>query len=237
MKPKFEELKERIKKFGMRNSLLIAPMPTASTSQIMGNNEACEPFTSLIYKRRTLAGEFVIINKHLVQDLLEIGMWNEDLKNKIISNEGSIQEIEEIPENIRKIYKTAWDMSPKVIIDQASDRGVFICQSQSMNLWVTDLNSDKMTTMYFYAWKKGLKTGQYYLRSRRAVTAKKMTVGATSVTNTGDQTNGARGGRGRRRQQEDTVLSSSPPPQSQQQSEENIPMCRRDNPECQSCGS
>ncbi len=228
MKPKFDELKERIKKFGMRNSLLLAPMPTASTSQILGNNEACEPFTSLIYKRRTLAGEFVIINKHLVQDLLEIGLWNEDLKNKIISNEGSIQDIDEIPENIRKIYKTAWDMSPKVIIDQAADRGAFICQSQSMNLWVTDLNPDKMTTMYFYAWRKGLKTGQYYLRSRRAVTAKKVTVAS--------EQNGVRTGRGRRRQQDDT----SPPPPQQTQTptqEENIPMCRRDNPDCQACGS
>lgn len=219
MKPRFDELKERIKKVGMRNSLLLAPMPTASTSQILGNNEACEPFTSVIYKRRTLAGEFVIINKHLINNLLEIGIWNDDLKNKIISNEGSIQEIEEIPEEIRKIYKTSWDMSPKVIIDQAADRGAFICQSQSMNLWLTDLNHDKMTSMYFYAWNKGLKTGQYYLRSRRAVTAKKVTVAVESQR-----------GRGR-------VPVQQHEPSTSPKNDDNIPMCRRDNPDCLACGS
>ena len=220
MKPRFDELKERIKKVGMRNSLLLAPMPTASTSQILGNNEACEPFTSVIYKRRTLAGEFVIINKHLINNLLEIGIWNEDLKNKIISNEGSIQEIDEIPEHIRKIYKTSWDMSPKVIIDQAADRGAFICQSQSMNLWLTDLNHDKMTSMYFYAWNKGLKTGQYYLRSRRAVNAKKITVAVENQR-----------GRGRVPVQPEQQQSTSP------NTDDNIPMCRRDNPDCLACGS
>jgi ribonucleoside-diphosphate reductase alpha chain len=220
MKPRFDELKERIKKVGMRNSLLLAPMPTASTSQILGNNEACEPFTSVIYKRRTLAGEFVIINKHLIHDLLEIGLWNEDLKNKIISNEGSIQEIDEIPEQIRKIYKTSWDMSPKVIIDQAADRGAFICQSQSMNLWLTDLNHDKMTSMYFYAWNKGLKTGQYYLRSRRAVNAKKITVAVENQR-----------ARGRAVVQPEQQQSTSP------KNDDNIPMCRRDNPDCLACGS
>ena len=212
-------------------------MPTASTSQILGNNEACEPFTSVIYKRRTLAGEFVIVNKHLVQDLLDISLWNEDLKNKIISNEGSIQEMEEIPEEIRKLYKTAWDMSPKVIIDQASDRGAFICQSQSMNLWVTDLNPDKLTTMYFYAWKKGLKTGQYYLRSRRAVNAKKITL------NTSTDQSSVRNVRGRRRQdqtQTDEQVSTAnivfnPPVFNS--TTDNVPQCRRDNPECLSCGS
>jgi ribonucleoside-diphosphate reductase alpha chain len=237
MKPKFEELKERIKQFGIRNSLLLAPMPTASTSQILGNNEACEPFTSVIYKRRTLAGEFVIVNKHLVQDLLEISLWNEDLKNKIISNEGSIQEMEEIPEDIRKLYKTAWDMSPKVIIDQASDRGAFICQSQSMNLWVTDLNPDKLTTMYFYAWKKGLKTGQYYLRSRRAVNAKKITL------NTSTDQSSVRNVRGRRRQDQTQSDEQTPTtnivfnPPVFNSATDNVPQCRRDNPECLSCGS
>ena len=220
MKTKFDELKERIKKYGMRNSLLLAPMPTASTAQVLGNNESCEPFTSLIYKRRTLAGEFVIINKYLIQDLIELGLWNEDMKNKIISNEGSIQDMDEIPENIRKIYKTAWDMSPRVIIDQAADRGVYICQSQSMNLWVSDLEQNKLSAMYFYAWKKGLKTGQYYLRTRRVVSAKKITVAQPQ-----------RSARGRARNEENTASTNESSPQ------DNIPACKRDNPECTSCGS
>jgi ribonucleoside-diphosphate reductase alpha chain len=220
MKAKFDELKERIKKYGMRNSLLLAPMPTASTAQVLGNNESCEPFTSLIYKRRTLAGEFVIINKYLIQDLIELGLWNEDMKNKIISNEGSIQDMDEIPENIRKIYKTAWDMSPRVIIDQAADRGVYICQSQSMNLWVSDLEQNKLSAMYFYAWKKGLKTGQYYLRTRRVVSAKKITVAPPQ-----------RSARGRARTDETTSNQTQSSPQ------DNIPACKRDNPECTSCGS
>jgi ribonucleoside-diphosphate reductase alpha chain len=220
MKAKFDELKERIKKYGMRNSLLLAPMPTASTAQVLGNNESCEPFTSLIYKRRTLAGEFVIINKYLIQDLIELGLWNEDMKNKIISNEGSIQDMDEIPENIRKIYKTAWDMSPRVIIDQAADRGVYICQSQSMNLWVSDLEQNKLSAMYFYAWKKGLKTGQYYLRTRRVVSAKKITVAPPQ-----------RSARGRTRTDETTSN------QTQSSQQDNIPACKRDNPECTSCGS
>ncbi len=239
MKPKFSELKERLAKYGMRNSLLLAPMPTASTAQVLGNNESCEPFTSMIYKRRTLAGEFIIVNKHLVHDLMELKIWNEELKNKIIANEGSIQQIDEIPEEIRQIYKTAWDMSPRVIIDQAAERGVYICQSQSMNLWVSDLDHNKMTAMYFYAWKKGLKTGQYYLRSRRVVSAKKITISgalSTSTTQSSDsQTQPSqqnlstvggiqRSARGRRRQEEK--------PQ-----EDNIPACKRDNPDCLSCGS
>ena len=162
----------------------------------------------------------------MITDLIELKLWNEDLKNKIISNEGSIQQIDEIPEEIRKIYKTAWDMSPKVIIDQASDRGAYICQSQSMNLWVSDLNSDKLSSMYFYAWKKGLKTGQYYLRSRRAVNAKKMTVGASSSSS--EQNSSAKPSRGRRRNEQ---------PEPETKEEENIPACRRDNPDCLSCGS
>ncbi len=242
MKSKFAELKERVKKFGMRNSLLLAPMPTASTAQVLGNNESCEPFTSLIYKRRTLAGEFIIINKHLINDLMEIKLWNEDIKNKIISNEGSIQQIEEIPEQIRKVYKTAWDMSPRIIIDQAADRGAYICQSQSMNVWVTDLDHNKLTAMYFYAWKKGLKTGQYYLRSRRAVSAKKITVSSTpsissnsesqQLSSENNSTGFAlqRSARGRRRQETNDKTEN-------QENDSNIPACKRDNPECTSCGS
>ena len=238
MKPKFDELKERIKEAGLRNSLLLAPMPTASTAQILGNNESCEPFTSMLYKRRTLAGEFIIINKYLINDLIELGLWNEDMKNKIIAEDGSIQNIEEIPENIRNLYKTAWDMSPRVIIDQASDRGVYICQSQSMNLWVTDLDHNKMSAMYFYAWNKGLKTGQYYLRSKRAVNAKKITLGGNQGSTDGNKIQ--RSVRGRKRMEqndtpEDKDNSSSQQQQTNSNNEENVPQCRRDNPDCISC--
>lgn len=227
MKAKFDVLKERVKKVGMRNSLLLAPMPTASTAQVLGNNESCEPFTSMIYKRRTLAGEFIIINKHLIGDLIELKLWNEDLKNKIISNEGSIQQLDEIPLEIRNIYKTAWDMSPKVIIDQAVDRGVYICQSQSMNLWVSELDHNKLTAMYFYGWKKGLKTGQYYLRTRRAVNAKKLTVSSQQQQQNEQTTSSTSGlqrsARGRRRNED------------KPSNDENA--CLRDNPECTTCSS
>ena len=229
MKAKFDVLKERVKKVGMRNSLLLAPMPTASTAQVLGNNESCEPFTSMIYKRRTLAGEFIIINKHLIGDLIELKLWNEDLKNKIISNEGSIQQLDEIPLEIRNIYKTAWDMSPKVIIDQAVDRGVYICQSQSMNLWVSELDHNKLTAMYFYGWKKGLKTGQYYLRTRRAVNAKKLTVSSQQQQQQNEQTTSSTSGlqrsaRGRRRNEENPSNNDGN-------------ACLRDNPECTTCSS
>ena len=229
MKAKFDVLKERVKTIGMRNSLLLAPMPTASTAQVLGNNESCEPFTSMIYKRRTLAGEFIIINKHLIGDLIELKLWNEDLKNKIISNEGSIQQLDEIPLEIRNIYKTAWDMSPKVIIDQAVDRGVYICQSQSMNLWVSELDHNKLTAMYFYGWKKGLKTGQYYLRTRRAVNAKKLTVSSQQQqqqqSNEESSTTGLqRSARGRRRNED-------------KPSNNDDNACLRDNPECTTCSS
>jgi ribonucleoside-diphosphate reductase alpha chain len=240
MKDKFDELKERLKKVGMRNSLLLAPMPTASTAQVLGNNESCEPFTSMIYKRRTLAGEFIIINKHLISDLIELKLWNEDLKNKIISNEGSIQQIEEIPENIRKIYKTAWDMSPRVIIDQAVERGIYICQSQSMNLWVTDLEHSKMSAMYFYGWKKGLKTGQYYLRSRRAVNAKKITLTSSQPSTSFQSTQPSTSQTTQKKNNEVVGLQTSTRGRRRQEennNENNIPACKRDDPECTSCGS
>jgi len=160
------ELKEEIAKYGIRNSLLLAPMPTASTSQILGFNESIEPFTSNIYQRQTLAGEFVIINKHLIQDLLDAGLWNTEMKNRVFTAGGSIQGIEEIPENIRTLYKTAWEMKQKVLIDQAADRGIYVCQSQSLNLFVEDPEFSKLSNMHFYGWKRGLKTGVYYLRTR-----------------------------------------------------------------------
>jgi ribonucleoside-diphosphate reductase alpha chain len=169
-------LRERIKSTGLRNSLLLAPMPTASTSQILGNNECFEPFTSNIYVRRVLSGEFVIVNKHLVSDLIELGLWDEDIKNEIIRGGGSIQGIGQIPENVRKRYRTVWEMSMRPIIDQASDRGAYICQSQSMNLFIATPTVGSLNSMHFYAWQKGLKTGMYYLRSKPASSAKIITV-------------------------------------------------------------
>ena len=169
-------LRAKIAKWGLRNSLLLAPMPTASTSQILGNNECFEPFTSNIYVRRVLSGEFVIVNKHLVNDLIAAGLWGEDMKNEIVRHNGSVQEISRIPDDIRSRYKTVWEMSMRPIIDQAADRGAYICQSQSMNLFVASPNVGAVNSMHFYAWEKGLKTGMYYLRSKPASTAKAITV-------------------------------------------------------------
>ncbi|WP_075349870.1 ribonucleoside-diphosphate reductase subunit alpha [Algoriphagus marinus] len=170
------DLKEKVKKYGMRNSLLVAPMPTASTSQILGNNECFEPYTSNIYTRRTLSGEFIIVNKHLMKDLIQIGLWNDNMRNKLISTNGSVQSVPEIPQHIKDIYKTVWEISQKVIIDMSADRGAYICQSQSMNIFMQDPNFGKLTSMHFYAWKKGLKTGMYYLRSQAASAAIKFTL-------------------------------------------------------------
>lgn len=159
-------LKASIMKYGMRNSLLVAPMPTASTSQILGNNEAFEPMTSNIYSRRTNAGEFTVINKYLMRELIDKGMWNEDLKNNIIRNRGSVQQIQGLEEEFKEKYKIVWEMPMRHIIDMAADRGAFICQSQSMNLWLEDPNYNQLTAMHFHAWKRGLKTGIYYLRRK-----------------------------------------------------------------------
>jgi ribonucleoside-diphosphate reductase alpha chain len=169
-------LKEKVVKHGVRNSLLIAPMPTASTSQILGFNECIEPFTSNIYTRRTLAGEFIVINKHLMKDLEKLGVWNETMKQQIIVRNGSVQGIEQIPDAIQALYKTSWEIKQKVLIDMAVARGAFICQSQSLNLFVADPNYAKLTSMHFYTWKQGLKTGLYYLRTRAPVMAQKFTV-------------------------------------------------------------
>jgi ribonucleoside-diphosphate reductase alpha chain len=169
-------LKEEVKKHGVRNSLLLAPMPTASTSQILGNNECFEPYTSNIYTRRVLSGEFVVVNKHLLKDLVKLGLWNETLKNKIIAANGSVQDIPEIPENIKQIYKTVWEIKQRAIIDMAADRGAYICQSQSLNLFIQDANFAKLSSAHFYSWKKGLKTGMYYLRTKAAADAIKFTV-------------------------------------------------------------
>jgi ribonucleoside-diphosphate reductase alpha subunit len=177
----WENLKREVKQHGMRNSLLLAPMPTASTSQILGNNECFEPYTSNIYTRRTLSGEFIIANKHLMKDLISLGLWSETMRQKLIAANGSVQNIAEIPQNIKDIYKTVWEISQKSIIDMSADRGAFICQSQSLNIHLTNPNFGKLTSMHFYAWKKGLKTGMYYLRSTAAADAIKFTVDKTAA--------------------------------------------------------
>ncbi|WP_396210402.1 ribonucleoside-diphosphate reductase subunit alpha [Flavobacterium sp.] len=169
-------LRKEVKKNGVRNSLLVAPMPTASTSQILGNNEAFEPYTSNIYTRRVLSGEFIVVNKHLLNDLVERGLWNETLKQEIMRHNGSVQNIERIPSDLKELYKTVWEMSMKDIIDMSRHRGYFIDQSQSLNLFMQDANYAKLTSMHFYAWKSGLKTGMYYLRTKSAVDAIKFTL-------------------------------------------------------------
>ena len=172
----WNELKAKIQKHGLRNSLLLAPMPTASTSQILGNNECFEPITSNIYTRRTLAGEFIMVNRYLIQDLISLGMWNERVKTNIIANQGSVQYIDGLSDALKLKYKTVWEMPMRHIIDMAADRGAFICQSQSMNLWVEEPNYNILTSMLFYAWNKGLKTGVYYLRRKAKHQAQQFTV-------------------------------------------------------------
>jgi ribonucleoside-diphosphate reductase alpha subunit len=181
----WDVLKEEVMKHGARNSLLLAPMPTASTSQILGNNECFEAYTSNIYTRRVLSGEFVVVNKHLLLDLVNMGLWNNDLKNKIIASNGSVQSIPEIPEDIKELYKTVWEIKQKAILDMAADRGAFICQSQSLNIFIPDANFAKLSSMHFYAWKKGLKTGMYYLRTKAAVDAIKFTVDSSYLKQPG----------------------------------------------------
>lgn len=172
----WEVLRQEVVMHGVRNSLLVAPMPTASTSQILGNNECFEPYTSNIYTRRVLSGEFIVVNKYLLRDLVNLGLWDNDMKNRIITANGSIQHIDEIPDKIKELYKTVWEIKMRTIIDMAADRGAYICQSQSLNLFVSSPNASKLTSMHFYAWKKGLKTGMYYLRTQAASQAIKFTV-------------------------------------------------------------
>ncbi|MGB5227305.1 ribonucleoside-diphosphate reductase subunit alpha [Eudoraea sp.] len=175
----WDKLRKKIKKHGVRNSLLVAPMPTASTSQILGNNECFEPYTSNIYTRRVLSGEFIVVNKHLLEDLVKLGLWNENLKQELMRANGSIQHIDNIPEDIKELYKTVWELSMKDIIDMSRQRGYFIDQSQSLNLFMENANYGKLTSMHFYAWKSGLKTGMYYLRTKAAVDAIKFTLDNT----------------------------------------------------------
>ncbi len=172
----WETLRRDVVEHGVRNSLLVAPMPTASTSQILGNNECFEPYTSNIYARRVLSGEFAIVNKHLLKDLIKLNLWNETMKNKLISANGSVQSIPEIPQNLKELYKTVWEIKQKTILEMAADRGAYICQSQSLNIHIQDVNFGKLTSMHFHAWKLGLKTGMYYLRTKAAADAIKFTI-------------------------------------------------------------
>lgn len=213
------DLKQKVRKNGVRNSLLLAPMPTASTSQILGNNECFEPYTSNIYTRRTLSGEFIVVNKHLMTDLIAKGLWDDRMKNRIMEANGSVQAIPEIPEDIKERYKTVWEISQKSIIDMSADRGAYICQSQSLNIHLTDANFGKMTSMHFYAWKKGLKTGMYYLRTKAATDAIKFTIEKEQKTQTQPQQEKA-------------------PSPADFEAEKAAMQCSLDNPDdCEMCGS
>jgi ribonucleoside-diphosphate reductase alpha chain len=189
------ELRKNVQVLGMRNSLLIAPMPTASTSQILGYTECFEPMTSNIYARRTLAGEYVVVNRYLMNELMSRGLWTESLKQKIIAQNGSVQGLKEIDEDLQALYKTSWEIKQRSLIDMAAARGPFICQSQSLNLFMESPNYAKLTSMHFYAWKQGLKTGCYYLRTKAPVMAQKFTVdprmlqGSTTSASAVDTTN------------------------------------------------
>lgn len=175
------DLKERMATHGLRNSLLLAPMPTASTAQILGNNESIEPFTSNMYNRRVLAGEFAVVNKHLLSDLIDAGLWTTEVRNQMMADQGSIQKIAEIPQHLKDLYKTVWEIKQRVVLDMAADRGAYICQSQSTNVHLADPTPGKLTSMHFYAWKKGLKTGMYYLRSRPKADAIQFTVDQSAL--------------------------------------------------------
>jgi ribonucleoside-diphosphate reductase alpha subunit len=177
----WDVLRDEVKTHGVRNSLLLAPMPTASTAQILGNNECFEPYTSNVYTRRVLSGEYIIVNKHLLKDLVKAGLWNMEMRQKLMVSNGSIQNINEIPQELKDLYKTAWEISQKVIIEQAADRGAYICQSQSLNIFMENANFGKLTSMHFYGWEKGLKTGMYYLRTKAATDAIKFTVDKAAV--------------------------------------------------------
>lgn len=222
----WDELKAKVAKYGIRNSLLLAPMPTASTSQILGNNECFEPYTSNIYSRRTLSGEFVVINRHLFKDLVELGLWDEEMKEQLIASNGSVQNIEAIPASMKELYKTVWEISQRTIIDMAADRGAYICQSQSMNLFVESPNFKKLTSMHFYAWQKGLKTGMYYLRSKAAVDPIKFTLSQKHQRQFSNK------------QKEATAFATvGGNPQMQNQFEEDAPACNLDDPDCLMCGA
>ena len=216
----WDVLREEIQEHGVRNSLLMAPMPTASTSQILGNNECIEPYTSNIYSRRTLSGEFAVVNKHLLRDLVKLNLWNDSLKNKLIAANGSVQEIDEVPDNLKELYKTAWEISQKVIIEMSADRGAYIDQSQSLNIFMENANFAKLTSMHFYGWKAGLKTGMYYLRTKAARDAIKFTIDKSKLAEP--------------IQEDHTALEAAV---SEEQRQAEI-ACSIDNPDdCEMCGS
>jgi len=222
----WDGLKDRIAKHGLRNSLLLAPMPTASTSQILGNNECFEPYTANIYTRRTLSGEFIVVNKHLLKDLIGLGLWNSDMKQRLIAANGSIQDFEDIPEHIRELYKTTYEISQRVIIDMAAERGAYICQSQSMNLFMENPNYSKLSSMHFYAWQKGLKTGMYYLRSKAATDPIKFTIEHSKRQE----------GAGRKKAEADKGAARAVSNESAQ-AEADAQACNLDDPDCLMCGS
>ena len=213
----WKDLKANIKKNGLRNSLLLAPMPTASTSQILGNNECFEPYTSNIYTRRTLSGEYVVVNKHLLKDLISRDLWDDEMKEDLMAANGSVQNIDRIPDEVKALYKTAYELSQKDIIDMAADRGAYICQSQSLNLFVENPNFGKLTSMHFYAWKKGLKTGMYYLRTKAAVDPIKFTLG--------------------KKHQQKFVKQGSVISQEVLQEEQLVQACSIDDPTCEMCSA
>jgi ribonucleoside-diphosphate reductase alpha subunit len=232
----WDTLRSSVMEKGMRNSLLLAPMPTASTSQILGNNECFEPFTSNIYSRRTLSGEYIIVNKYLLKDLVGLGLWNEGMKQRLMAANGSIQGFSEIPAEIKEIYKTVWEISQKVVIDMAADRGAYICQSQSMNLFLENPNFSKLSSMHFYAWSKGLKTGMYYLRSKAAVDPIKFTVeqnlqaNRVSKNGTGDvNVENAENNKQASGFDENTNM--------EMKAEDAPQVCSLDDPDCLMCGS
>jgi len=230
----WESLREKVVKNGVRNSLLVAPMPTASTSQILGNNECFEPYTSNIYARRVLSGEFAVVNKHLLKDLIKLGLWNESMKNKLISANGSVQGIPEIPKDLKELYKTVWEIKQKTILEMAADRGAYICQSQSLNIHIQDVNFGKLTSMHFHAWKLGLKTGMYYLRTKAAADAIKFTVEKQAEVQI-EQTNNVKETEMQYAAHTAQAAASFSTDDSQNRSDM---ACSLDNPEaCEACGS
>merc|ERR1712084_60794 len=185
--------KERIAKHGLRNSLLVAPMPTASTAQILGNNESFEPYTQNLYVRRVLSGEFVQVNRHLLRDLIQRGLWNDDMRMQLIAHNGSVQHLD-LPSDLKELYKTVWEIKQRTVLDMAADRGAYIDQSQSLNIHMVDATTAKLSSMHFHAWQLGLKTGMYYLRTKAAVDAIKFTVEVDKVKRASLQSNGSKPG-------------------------------------------
>ena len=223
----WDALREEIKKHGLRNSLLITVMPTATTAQILGNNEAAEPFTSNLYVRRVLSGEFIVANKHLINDLIELGIWNDTLRKKLIAERGSVQNIEEIPEAIRRRYRTVWELPQRSIVDMSADRGAFICQSQSLNIHMPNATASKLSALHFYAWKRGLKTGMYYLRNTPAVEAVQFTVDKKTLKKTVSK-----------KEADAPIAVTQTTPASSTSPVSTAPMDLEDNePMCTSCGS